>query len=139
MLLETMQLLATALRHHNVSEEYLPHTIDGKPYRSTHANHPCSLWAKASRGNMLWLVEHAEALAVEYMIAYNKEPALYSQIKRVLSGILTLPDAPMTPFVNCSLYKDLDVFEAYRLTMRHKWENDKREATWKGLRSKPIT
>ena len=31
----------------------------------------------------------------------------------------------LTPFANCSLFKDLPVHEAYRATTLHKWKNDK--------------
>ena len=43
MVLETAQILST---------------ISGGPYRPTHANHPCVLWAGATKRNYLWLVEH---------------------------------------------------------------------------------
>ena len=59
--LESAQLLCTAFE-------------DGTaPYRWTHYRHPCGIWTRASRGNFLWLIVHALALADEYHFRYGKE------------------------------------------------------------------
>ncbi len=42
------------------------------PYRQTHFNHPCSIWARESRENYLWLIEHGLALCAEYTHRYGK-------------------------------------------------------------------
>jgi hypothetical protein len=42
------------------------------PYRLTHANHPCVLWAGACRANWSWLVAHGLALAGEYTRRYGR-------------------------------------------------------------------
>ena len=36
------------------------------PYKRTHYNHPCAVWARTSLENYLWLLEHGEALGLEY-------------------------------------------------------------------------
>ncbi len=47
MILESAQMLCTALNT----------TLDGQvtPYRSTHVNHPCSIWVRENFHNWLWL------------------------------------------------------------------------------------
>lgn len=63
MILETAQLLCTTV--HLVSE------IE-TPYKPTHKNHPCSIWARESKENFLWLVEHGLELCDEYTRRYGK-------------------------------------------------------------------
>lgn len=57
MTLESAQILCSAAR-----------TRLGQPapYRATHAEHPCVVWAAARRANWDWLVRHGLALADEY-------------------------------------------------------------------------
>ena len=43
MILETAQLLSTAIRFHGYTGNLA--------YKATHINHPCSIWARTSRGN----------------------------------------------------------------------------------------
>jgi hypothetical protein len=79
MLLESTQLLWTA-QHTLATEagtavpdiETAPPTKDGRAggYRSTHKNHPCAIWARATIGNYRWLVALAMALADEYHYRY---------------------------------------------------------------------
>lgn len=56
MILESAQMLCTAI---NVSG-------GSAPYKSTHVNHPCTLWARASLSNWCWLRRLALALNDEY-------------------------------------------------------------------------
>lgn len=42
------------------------------PYRLTHKNHPSNKWARASRGNFEWLLQHSRALCEEYTKRYGK-------------------------------------------------------------------
>jgi len=41
-----------------------------------------------------------------------------------------MPMADLTPFVNCSTNKDHHVTDAYQLTLKEKWANDKRPPKW---------
>lgn len=62
MILETAQLLCTAI------------WISGKeaPYKKTHENHPCSIWARANKENWIWLRSLGLALCKEYTYRYGK-------------------------------------------------------------------
>ena len=65
MLLETAQLLCTVHRVLNTGNEDVP-------YKATHMNHPCSVWARDTLGNYLWLVELGKSLAWEYKHRFNR-------------------------------------------------------------------
>jgi hypothetical protein len=42
------------------------------PYRVTHKNHPCAIWARASVDNYKYLVSLGLALCKEYTFRYNR-------------------------------------------------------------------
>ena len=63
MILESVQILCTALNTRGLES----------PYRSTHRNHPCVLWAGHSYDNFLWLADLAEALNREFRYRYRKD------------------------------------------------------------------
>ena len=63
--LETAQLLCTA--RHELGEN-----ADTIPYRKTHSNHPCSVWARESLHNYVWLCRFGIALCKEYTYRYTK-------------------------------------------------------------------
>lgn len=60
MILETAQLLCSIFE---------PNTA---PYKRTHYNHPCSIWARESYDNYKWLLTHGLALCDEYTNRYSK-------------------------------------------------------------------
>ncbi len=43
------------------------------PYKLTHNNHPCSLWARQSKGNFYWLIEYGKELCKEYTWRYKRK------------------------------------------------------------------
>ncbi len=63
MTLETAQILCAVARLHGHSA----------PYRATHANPPCVLWAAERHANFRWLVLHGLALAEEYERRYGRK------------------------------------------------------------------
>ena len=63
--LETAQLLCTA-RHE------LGGDANDIPYRKTHTNHPCSVWATESISNYIWLCKFGLELCKEYTHRYGK-------------------------------------------------------------------
>jgi len=78
MILETAQLLCTAL------------WVNGQeaPYRKTHVNHPCAIWARANKSNFRWLLKFGKILCKEYTFRYGK----IHKTQSVLES-LTCPDA----------------------------------------------
>lgn len=62
MILESVQMLCTALNKKGIST----------PYKSTHQKHPCVLWVEDSYANFVWLKELTIALNVEYKYRFEK-------------------------------------------------------------------
>lgn len=61
MILESTQMLCTVLHRHGVEA----------PYKPTHRNHPCTIWAGESLANWKWLRGLALALNDEYMYRFG--------------------------------------------------------------------
>lgn len=122
MVLESTQLLCTAINEKG-----------GKtPYRSTHINHPCSIWTRETFGNWLWLYDYAFALCQEYTYRYGKE----HKCEKVLWSLQWPWDyfqpGERTAFVNCTgKFNNLNnVYWAYKKCLKEKWDNDKRPPKW---------
>lgn len=100
MVLETAQIMST---------------IRGGPYKPTHANHPCVLWAAASKANYDWLAEHGLELCREYTRRYHREHKSQAVIIP-LANHCGYPVVGMSPFVQCmpDEYRGDDPVAAYR-------------------------
>lgn len=90
-------------------------TVAGGPYKPTHQNHPCTLWAGQNQTNFNWLVRHALALCDEYTRRYNKRHKSQDIIERIADAPPELPIG-VSSFVQCmpDEYKDKDPVIAYR-------------------------
>ena len=121
MVLETAQLLATAV---NVS--------GGKAtYKTTHLNHPCSIWVRSSRANYKWTLALFQELLREYENRYGKIHKCRDYLLEFHEGQFLISEGELTPFVNCTPFKDEpNVFVAYKMCLDDKWKNDKRKPTW---------
>ena len=86
MILETAQLLCGV------------HWVLGKeaPYKLSHKNHPCSIWARSSIENYLWLCELGLELCQEYYSRYNKIHKSKQIIEWCVINKPQLPDIPFT-------------------------------------------
>jgi hypothetical protein len=69
MILEYSQLLSTA---HRKLDEHLSQSKNDILYKSTHVNHPSSVWVRKSSGNYKWLLRLLKALHKEYSFRYKK-------------------------------------------------------------------
>lgn len=101
MCLETAQILST---------------INGGPYKSTHANHPCTKWAGASTGNYKWLVQHGIGIAEEYTYRFNKSHKCQDVIMALEQPVVDIENKPLVNFVMAmpDEFREVDVTEAYR-------------------------
>lgn len=117
MVLETAQILST---------------VAGGPYKPTHKNHPCVLWAARNLTNFQWLVRHGIALCHEYSLRYGKRHKSQDVIESIVP-----PDLPVgiSEFVQCmpDQYKDSDPVVAYR-----KYYHSKSFAAWNKGRPAPF-
>lgn len=125
MILESSQILSTVV--HKINAE-----LDA-PYKSTHMNHPCTLWAGFSQGNFIWLNNHMKYLCSEYTRRYSKYHvcSYHYDIYADLSYKLNFNSFDLTEHPNCTIYKEIpNVNIAYKMALLTKWENDKRIPKW---------
>jgi hypothetical protein len=111
MILETAQMLSTAVRL--VKPEGL---VAENIYKKSHVNHPCSIWARESKENFLWLCRFGEALQNEYYYRYGKTHKSYYTIRACERYIDCFPSSGLTPFAQAmpDKYKNEDAVKAYR-------------------------
>ena len=106
MILESAQMLSSVVRIQG-------HDIG---YKLTHKNHPCTIWARESLSNYLWLLQLTEDLNSEYRYRYNKEVnhKSYDMVKTL--PIPNLPAIGLTPFAQAmpEQYKNKNTVQAYR-------------------------
>jgi len=134
MIAESCQILCTALHCKGLSDV---------PVRATHVNHPVSVWARSTRQNYLWLLDHFMALCEEKRKRYpNNRPHEYEKhYQYLLYNAKYIPSLTQTKFVNCAQnaslnvsYKHVeDTATAYQLYLSDRWETDKRAPTWYGI------
>lgn len=86
--------------------------------KSTHENHPCTLWAGESRENYEWLLTHAFALCNEfvrrYMNTHDCKKAIIAC--RDCAWLIRFPGTGLTPFAQVmpEKYRQKDAVRAYR-------------------------
>ena len=124
MILESAQMLCTAIN--------LFGTIKS-PYKSTHRNHPDTVWARASHENYIWLCKHFTALCDEYKTRFNKvhKCEQYKDFFYDCSTVISFPEQGLTAFPNCTTFKEVkETTLAYRNYLNQKWQLDKRPPKW---------
>lgn len=109
-------------------------TEDKAFYRRTHYNHPCSKWARATKGNYQWLSDYGFFLAGRYSNVYGKihKCAQYFEETYYLPNNLLSETVERTPFVLCmpDKYKVNDPVQSYQNYYKgeklsgSKWENE---------------
>lgn len=121
MIIESGQMMRAALGRHGLTEEkcieYGILTSKGTPWKITHKNHPCTLWAGDSWANFDWLANHAIGLCVEFKSRFGKTHACEEPI--LLMNHLHLKQYKrdkLTPFAQAmpDEFKDEDGVVAYR-------------------------
>ncbi len=94
MILESAQMLCSVLNERGGTT----------PYKTTHLNHPCTIWTRASQENFHWLTDHAKEMNYQYRWRYGKQVnhkswEIIKDIVRENKNIIkTLPDIGPTPF-----------------------------------------
>lgn len=121
MVLETAQLLSTAIVAVGGTATYKP----------THFNHPDSIWTRANQANYKWLLTYFVAISDEYTYRYERQHKCVLLLPEFEQNIDIFPQADViTEHPNCTPFKDLPVYEAYRKTMIDKWKADKWPPKW---------
>jgi len=116
MVTESAQMMASALRRHGATDDMMPLTKAGKPYKGGYHHHPCTVWAGDTRANFKWLAHHAEALLYEYYYRFGKVHACHNPIYQMSSMSIIISEDDLTPFAQAmpDEYKDDDAVKAYR-------------------------
>ena len=140
MIVESAQLLASALLRHGAKPEEMPLTKKGTPYRGGYPHHPCTVWAGDTQENFDWLCEHAHALLIEYWTRFKKEHACTIPIMQMNRMYEIIPEGDLTPFAQAmpDEYKcPDDAIFAYREYYKHKstvmtveWTRARKEPSW---------
>lgn len=109
MILETAQLLCGV--HHMTA-----HDTVRVPYKLSHKNHPCAIWARESLTNYLYLGELGLELSREYTHRYGKKHKSQEVIEWCLMNKPQIQDIGFTtpPKAMPEEYKTEDVIESYR-------------------------
>ena len=118
MIVESTQILC--------STYYFTGEENYSPYKLTHINHPCCVWARESLSNWLWLKSLALALCNEYTYRYGKIHKCESIICSL--KIPSLPDLGFTT-VKCVMDEEFITSENpmenyrnyYRFGKKHLW------------------
>jgi hypothetical protein len=122
MCLEYAQLLSTTAN--NVLAEQVG-------YKSTHVNHPCSVWTRKSAANVRWLAALLVNLGDEYTKRYDKvHKSVDVGVNAAWRAVKHIPDIGLTPFAQAmpDEYKDKNPVTAYR---RYYIMGKNGFATWK--------
>ena len=109
MILETAQLLCSV---HHVTEQ----VTEQVPYKLSHKNHPCAVWARQSLSNYLYLCELGLELGKEYTYRYGKR---HKSIDVIEWCIVNKPNIPDIGFTTPAMampdeFKTDSVVESYR-------------------------
>jgi len=111
MIVESCQLMSTAITFHGGIGHY----------KSTHVNHPCSIWSRKTRSNFEWLYNHAVSIGKEYTFRYGK---IHKCEREVLDKLWVMnkviPNGPITEFAQCipDQFKSKDPVLAYRVAYK---------------------
>jgi hypothetical protein len=98
MCVEAAQMMASALRRHGATDEDMPLTKSGTPYKGGYAHHPCTVWAGDSRANFIWLAQHAYILCKEYNKRFGKNHACQWPIEHMQRMFHMIPEGGLTQF-----------------------------------------
>lgn len=128
MTMESAQILSTVLAKLGT---------DG-PLKSTHANHPCVIWAGENYSNYMWLLSHFTAQLEEYTRRYKKVHAYAAHVELFAARRHSLMSGERTPFAQAmpEQYRQEDAVAAYRAyylgdkAYFAKWQHSKRPSWW---------
>lgn len=106
MLTEHAQIMSTVCRKHGIDAGY----------KSTHINHPCTIWAGRSKQNYEWLRSLSAQLNKEWQYRYNH--SVNHKSYDVIASLPTpdLSDTGLTPFAQAmpEVFQSSDAVYAYR-------------------------
>ena len=138
MVVESLQMMASALRRYGATDDQMPLSEAGNPIKGGYKNHPCTVWAGDSRPNFLWLAEHGLALCSEYTLRYGKVHKCQHKIESMVLLCGLVPNGVLTPFAHAmpDEYRCIDTVRAYRTYYNNdkayfaKWNKGRTAPSW---------
>lgn len=120
MILESAQMLSTVCRLSGIDAGY----------GITHANHPCSKWARESLSNWRWLRALAAELNTEYRRRYGRN--IDHKSMAVIESLPepAMPDIGLTPFAQ-AMPDDCKGGNAVRAYRKYYRRHKRHIATWR--------
>ena len=127
MILEYAQMLSTA---HRELDGNVPDIL----YKSTHKNHPSTIWTRSSKQHYDWLFRLFRMLSAEYTLRYGKFHKTWNKLGKILE---TAPkniknngwvDPPQCMPDHCKKPDTIDAYRNYYLTEKASF------STWKTVR-----
>jgi len=116
MLLESAQMLSTAVRKYGEDTETTP--LAEPIYKSAYPNHPMTIWVSETLGNFTWALDNAIWINNEYKLRFNKIHKSYKVLKNIIDFELNahIPEGDFTEPPQCmpDEYRDTDYVTAYR-------------------------
>ena len=123
-ILETYQMLGSAVIRHGATPDQMPLTKAGTPLRGGYKHHPVTKWVGDNIENFLWAVKLGESLCKEYTRRYHKVHSCQAGIEKLKQMRGMIPKGSLTPFAvaindeqTCRdrpLFNQLSVVEKYR-------------------------
>ena len=101
MIVETFQMLGSALRRHGATDEQMPLTSKGTPLIGGYKHHPATIWVGDTKTNYVWLCLHGRALCQEYIFRYGKHHSCHDGIDQMCDMFDIIPNGPQTPYAQC--------------------------------------
>lgn len=124
MILEQSQILCSV--HHIINPD------KEIPYRLTHKNHPCSIWARQCIENYVWLCDLTKELCREYTFRYGKKHKTEQVLEWCMINQPNLPvNGDITPFAlampdECKIGDAVESYRNYYMTSKRNlavWKN----------------
>lgn len=132
MIVESTQMLtnayySTVLATSQITELFktFPRTDESGnplPYKKTHYNHPCSIWARTSLDNFNWLLEMSNELCVEYTKRYNKHHKCQEYLNWISQNLPNIQSIGLTKFATAMPVDFItdDPISSYKIYYRSK-------------------
>ena len=131
MLLDYAQMLSTA---HRELDGNVPDIL----YKSTHKNHPSTIWTRSSKQHYDWLFRLFRMLSAEYTLRYGKIHKTWEKLGKILE---TAPknivengwsDPPQCMPDHCKKPDTIDAYRNYYLTEKASFStwNYSKQPTW---------
>jgi len=118
MILESVQLLCSALIINGIEA----------PYKLTHKNHPCTIWAAKNKENFKWLLDYTTNLRNIYYEMYKVKHKSGDHLYYLCTKVDEMPDGKFENPPNCARNKTkgldftyLNINNAYREYLEYQW------------------